>query len=94
METKTKTLQLVFLNEKGKRASLNLPDAAAQLVATTVEQAMDTIASANIFAKEGVDTYRVPQSASYIERIVTSLFDHAAAKSNRSAAAGGSGTDR
>lgn len=76
MVTKTKTLQLVFLNGANKKVNLSLPDAAANLAGTEVKNAMETIANAKAFAQEGVDLYKTPQSASYVERTVTSLFDN------------------
>lgn len=91
MVTKTKTLQLVFLSGENKKINLSLPDAAANLDSGTVKSAMSTIAAADAFAKEGVDMYKVPQSATYIERIVTSLFTNAADKSEELAASGNVG---
>lgn len=83
MVTKTKTLQLVFLSGESKKINLLLPDAADNLDSGTVKSAMSTIAQADAFEKEGVDMYKVPQAASYIERITTSLFDNPADKSEQ-----------
>ena len=80
MVTKSKTLRLVFLNGGNKKVSLSLPNAADNLAATEVKAAMAAIANANVFAQEGVDLYQTPQSASYVERTVTSLFDDTAAQ--------------
>ena len=80
MVTKGKTLRLVFLNGANKKVSLSLPNAADNLAAAEVKAAMTAIANANVFAQEGVDLYQTPQSASYIERTVTSLFDDTAAQ--------------
>lgn len=44
---------------------------------------MTVISQVAAFEKEGVEIYRIPQSASYIERVVTNVFDNAAAKSNQ-----------
>ena len=46
---------------------------------------MKTIAEADAFAKDGVDVYKIPQSASYVERVVTNLFDDSAGSSKRDA---------
>lgn len=88
MVTKTKTLQLVFLSGENKKVNLSLPDAAANLDSETVRSAMSMITEADAFEKEGVDVYKVPQSASYIERIVTSLFNNSADKSEKLANTG------
>ena len=80
MVTKSKTLRLVFLNGANKKVSLSLPNAVDNLAATEVKAAMAAIANANVFAQEGVDLYQTPQSASYVERTVTSLFDDTAAQ--------------
>lgn len=83
MTSKTKILQLVFLNEQGKKVTLSLPDPAENLDLADVKQAMTVISQAAAIEKEGVEIYRIPQSASYIERVVTNVFDNAAAKSNQ-----------
>lgn len=88
MIARTKTLQLVFLNGKNKKTNLTVQQAADDLDSATVKAAMNTIAEADAFAKEGVDLYQVPQSASYIERVVTNLFDNSATESKQFAAAG------
>ena len=44
---------------------------------------MKTIAEADAFAKDGVDIYKIPKSASYVERVVTNLFDDSAGNSKR-----------
>ena len=36
---------------------------------------MTTIAEANVFEKDGVAYYTTPQSASYIERTVSDIFN-------------------
>ena len=87
MVTKSKTLQLVFLNGDDKKVTLALPDAADHLTSLEVKTAMKTIADADAFAKDGVDVYKIPQSASYVERVVTNLFDDSASSSKRTATA-------
>ena len=84
--TKSKTLQLVFLNGDDKKVTLALPDAADHLTSVEVKTAMKTIAEADAFAKDGVDgvdVYKIPKSASYVERVVTNLFDDSAGNSKR-----------
>ena len=85
MVTKSKTLQLVFLNGDDKKVTLALQDAADHLTSVEVKAAMKTIAEADAFAKDGVDVYKIPQSASYVERVVTNLFDASAGSSKRAA---------
>ena len=48
------------------------------LTAEQVRGAMTTIAQANVFKKEGVAYYVTPQSAVYIERTVSDIFNDAA----------------
>ena len=73
----TKTLKLIFLNGKKKKTSIALGDAMDNLTAEQVRGAMTTIAQANVFEKDGVAYYLTPQSASYIERTVSGIFNDA-----------------
>ena len=73
----TKTLKLTFLNGKNKKTSVTLGDAMDNLTAEQVRGAMTTIAQANVFEKDGVAYYVTPQSASYIERTVSDIFNDA-----------------
>ena len=50
-------------------------DAVDNLTAEQVRCAMTTIAQANVFEKDGVKNYVTPQSASYIERTVSDIFN-------------------
>ena len=70
----TKTLKLTFLNGENKKNSITLVDAVDNLTEDQVRTAMSTIASANVFEKDGVAYYETPVSASYIERTVTDVF--------------------
>ena len=70
----TKTLKLTFLNGEKKKNSIILADAVDNLTEDQVRTAMSTIASANVFEKDGVAYYKTPVSASYIERTVTDVF--------------------
>lgn len=74
MATTTKTLKLTFLNGENKKNSITLVDAVDNLTEDQVRTAMSTIASANVFEKDGVAYYETPVSASYIERTVTDVF--------------------
>lgn len=71
----TKTLKLIFLNGKNKKTSVTLGDAMDNLTAEQVRGAMTTIAEANVFEKDGVAYYSTPQSAAYIERTVSDIFN-------------------
>ena len=70
----TKTLKLTFLNGEKKKNSIILADAVDNLTEDQVRTAMSTIASANVFEKDGVAYYKTPVSASYVERAVTDVF--------------------
>ena len=48
------------------------------LTAEQVRGAMTTIVKANVFEKDGVAYYVTPQSAAYIERTVSAIFNDAA----------------
>lgn len=52
-------------------------DAVDNFTAEQVRGAMTTIAQANVFEKDGVKNYVTPQSASYIERTVSDIFNDA-----------------
>lgn len=73
----TKTLKLTFLNGKNEKTGVTLGDAMDNLTAKQVRSAMTTIAEANVFEKDGVAYYVTPQSASYIERTVSDIFNDA-----------------
>ena len=77
MAKTTRTLKLTFLNGKNKKTSVTLGDAVDNLTAEEVRGAMTTIAQANVFEKDGVKNYVTPQSASYIERTVSDIFNDA-----------------
>jgi hypothetical protein len=85
MAKTTKTLKLTFLNGKNKKTSVTLGDAVDNLTAEQVRGAMTTIAQANMFEKDGVAYYVTPQSASYIERTVSDIFNDAATDEAESA---------
>ena len=55
------------------------------LTAEQVRGAMTTIANANVFEKDGVAYYSTPQSAAYIERTVSDVFNDVATDEAESA---------
>lgn len=75
MAENTKTLRLTFTNEEGKKHHLVLLNAKVGLDEVAVRDAMNTIAKADVFKKEGVSIYKHAQSAAYIDRTVTDIFD-------------------
>ena len=81
----TKTLKLTFLNGEKKKDSITLADAVDNLTEDQVRGAMKTIASANVFEKDGVAYYKTPVSASYVEHTVTDVFNDNAKKADKSA---------
>ena len=58
-----------------RRQVLRWGDAVDNLTAEQVRGAMTTIAQANVFEKDGVAYYTTPQSAAYIERTVSDIFN-------------------
>jgi hypothetical protein len=58
-----------------RRQVLRWGDAVDNLTAEQVRGAMTTIAEANVFEKDGVAYYSTPQSAAYIERTVSDIFN-------------------
>ena len=81
----TKTLKLTFLNGENKKNSITLVDAVDNLTEDQVRTAMSTIASANVFEKDGVAYYKTPVSASYIERTVTDVYTEAEVSDSKDA---------
>ena len=81
----TKTLKLTFLNGENKKNSITLADAVDNLTEDQVRTAMSTIASANVFEKDGVAYYKTPVSASYIERTVTDVYTEAEVSDSKDA---------
>ena len=73
--TTTTTLRLSFKNEENKTKSISLPKAAVGLTEKEVRDAMDDIVAADVFQKDGVDLYKTPCGAEYIERTINVVFD-------------------
>lgn len=70
---------------KRRRTVLRWGDALDNLTEEQVRGAMNTIASANVFEKDGVAYYETPQSASYVERTVSDIFNDGANSESASA---------
>ena len=68
-----------------RRTVLRWGDALDNLTEEQVRQAMNTIASANVFEKDGVAYYETPVSASYVERTVSDIFNDGANSESASA---------
>ena len=75
MTTTTKSLRLNFKNAKDESTSITLANALENLPADKVKDAMQKIAGANVFKKDGTVLYVTPVSANYIERTVTPVFE-------------------
>lgn len=78
--TTTKTLKLNFINSEEKKSALSIPDAALDLTKEEVQKAMNLIAQENVFNRNGVDLYQIPDRAQYVERNVTTVFDNSEQK--------------
>lgn len=70
---------------KRRRTVLRWGDAVDNLTEEQVRQAMNTIASANVFEKDGVAYYQTSVSASYVERTVSDIFNDGANSESASA---------
>jgi len=72
----TQQLQMVFRTAGGRRVTLSLDDPLATLDATTVQNAMDTIVSKNIFTSSSGDLVEVIE-ARITSRETVQLFESA-----------------
>ncbi len=72
--TITKTLQLGFTSSDDKTTHIVLSGMKEDLTEAAVLQAMQDISSAQVFERKGVDLYKAPKSANYIERHVTPVY--------------------
>lgn len=70
-----RVLNLTFKGSLGKKHSLKLSYASGELDAETVRQAMNEIAQANLFTKDGENIYATPVAAKYIDTISTVIFN-------------------
>ncbi|MGX6971063.1 DUF2922 domain-containing protein [Vagococcus bubulae] len=69
-----KKLNLTFLNEDNKKATLVPKVARQDLTKDEVKEAMDIIATLALFESNGKKLYVTPRSAHYSETIITELF--------------------
>lgn len=74
MET-TKTLELKFKTANGKSKNLSLRNPRENLTAAEIQPAMDAIVGLGAFEVKGVNPYAAIDSARYVERTVTDIFD-------------------
>lgn len=70
-----KQLNLVFMTSADKTRVLRLNYADENLAADQVKAAMAKIASADLFEQKGVQLYKTPVAAKYVERIETPIFN-------------------
>lgn len=71
----TKTLRLTFKDDNGKKTVLTLANAKPGLEENVVRDAMNKIAGSSVFIKDGVNIYASVQSAAYVDRTVSDIFD-------------------
>jgi hypothetical protein len=67
-----KSLVMTFLNQRGEKASITVPNVKDALTESDVSVTMDAIISGNIFASTGGDLV-AKHSAQITERTVTAL---------------------
>lgn len=73
---KETTLRLTFTNSEKKKVSLVIAKPNTKLTKDEIHDGMTQIATANVFIdKEGADMYKMPYSAEFITREVTSVFN-------------------
>lgn len=66
----SKVLELLFANQDGKVAKINIDEPKENLTSTEISQAMDAIINANIFTSQG-GSFISKKGARIVERIVT-----------------------
>ena len=67
-------LRMVFLNAAGKKVTFNQKNCHQELTGEVVKGFMDGVAALKLISKDGILQYESPQSADYVETIVTELF--------------------
>lgn len=67
-----KSLVMNFMNENGKKVSINVSNVKDTLTATEVSAAMDTIVAKNIFSTSGGDI-KTKDSAQIVDKTSTDL---------------------
>jgi len=73
--TTVKELYLGFAGSDGKTKRLVIAHPEDNLDATTTRAAMKKIADANLFEKQGIDMFNEQESAKYIQRKETPIFN-------------------
>lgn len=74
MDTTIK-LELKFATEEGKSRTLNVNQPALDLEPALVQEAMETIASQEIFEQDGIQLYNQVKSARYVTRSIDDVFE-------------------
>lgn len=74
----TLTLELKFRTADGKSRNLSLRNPLEGLTPTEIQPAMDAIIELGAFDIDGINPYAGVDSARYVERIVTDIFDNEA----------------
>lgn len=69
-----KKLRMNFINSNEKKTTFTYTNCHQQLSAEQVQEAMATIANLKLISTQGVLQYETPESANYIETIVTGIF--------------------
>ena len=69
-----KKLQLTFLDGEAKKHHWVATIAQDDLTAAQVREAMEQMAMLNIFEKNGIQLFKEPVSAKYVETVETILF--------------------
>lgn len=72
METTTKTLNMVFLNESGAKVQMNISSVKTDITDAQVKTLMDLIIAKNIFESKGGDLKTI-DSAQIVEKSTTPL---------------------
>lgn len=69
----TRTLQLTFQTDGGKKSTVSLTDPKPGLDTPTLQGAMNSLVQSGVFmTKDGA--YTAPYAAKYVERTVTDVF--------------------
>lgn len=70
-----KSLELIFKTGLGKTKTLTVQNPILELNPETAQAAMNDISALKMFNVDGAESYAVPQSARYVERLVTDIFE-------------------
>lgn len=69
-----KELEMIFLNEEGKKRTLKPKAVRENIGAEVVRNAMDKIIALELFEKDDAVLYKEVKGARLVERVVTDLF--------------------